>query len=200
MTHLSEEELVDLIDGALADQRRAHLRDCRACQGQAEALGALLARVTEVAVPEPSPLFWDHLSRRVADAVATPEPAGGAWLGWLARPASAWAAGLASLALVAALSWSARPGSGPEPGTAPVPPVSVQQAEVAGSSDPDDIEADEAWALVRSVADEVGWDDAHAAGLSARPGAAERMALELSSREQSELALLIEAELKRPGV
>jgi hypothetical protein len=151
-----------------------------------------------VDVPEPSPLFWEHLSRRVADAVATPAPVRRPWLGWLSQPSSAWAAGLAALALVAGVSISTRLGAPPDPTTGTALPVVAQQVE-APPVEPDDLEGDEAWALVRSIADEVGWDEAHAVGLSARPGAAERMALELTSREQSELAGLIEAELKRSG-
>ena len=64
----------------------------------------------------------------------------------------------------------------------------------------DDIEQDEAWGLVRTVADEVPWDATQAAGIAPRPGSAERMALEMSAREQSELARLLETELKRPGM
>ncbi len=67
----------------------------------------------------------------------------------------------------------------------------------AGSELSDDIEADDAWAVVRNVADQIEWDDAHDAGISTRPDAAERMAAELSRREQSELARLLEHELKR---
>jgi hypothetical protein len=198
MTHLTDEELVDLLDGALPDQRRAHLRSCGACREQAESLGTLLGEVAAVDVPEPSPLFWDHLSRRVADAVDEPLPAPRGWPGWLFRPASAWAAAVTSLALVAALSFSTRPTSQPGIGGAPNPSDARQHA-TAIAAEPDDIDADEGWALVRSLADEVGWDEAHAAGLSPGPEAAERIALELSSREQSELALLLQAELKRPG-
>ena len=63
-----------------------------------------------------------------------------------------------------------------------------------------DVEADDAWALVRVVADEVGWDDAQAAGLVAAAESVERLALELNDAERIELARLLEDELKRSGV
>jgi hypothetical protein len=197
MNHLTEEELVDVADGTLAEERRAHLRGCDNCREQAVSMGTLLARVAAVQVPEPSPLFWDHLSRRITDAVSAPAPQRRGWLGSLARPASAWAAGLISLSLVAALSFSLNRAPDADP---PVP-VSHRTAveELQAPSDWDDIEADQAWALVRTVAEDVGWDEAHAAGLAVRPGAAEGIAVELSWSEQSELALLIEAELKGSG-
>jgi hypothetical protein len=73
----------------------------------------------------------------------------------------------------------------------------------ADRTDPADdlgnIENDAAWALVRSLADQVEWDEAHEAAISARPDAAERLTAELTSREQSELAQLLQRELKRPG-
>ena len=52
---------------------------------------------------------------------------------------------------------------------------------------------------MRTVADDVEWDEAQAAGLSARPGSAEHAALALTAAEQSELAQLLAAELKRAG-
>jgi hypothetical protein len=62
------------------------------------------------------------------------------------------------------------------------------------------IDDDEEWALVRVVADDLQWDDAQEAGLHARPGSAERVALEMSADERQELARLIQFEMKRPGV
>ena len=67
----------------------------------------------------------------------------------------------------------------------------------AGLELADDIDADDAWAVVRNVADQVEWDDAHDAGISTRPDAAERMTAELTTREQSELARLLQRELNR---
>jgi hypothetical protein len=209
MRHFSDDEFVDLLDDALPPARRAHLEHCGACRAQASALDAVLARAVEgrgaedkdADVPEPSPLFWDHLSARVRDAIAAPAPT--TWRDRVSWPVTAWAAGLASVALAVAVSHTMLPRA---PLTTPPSSVARTAAAVAlstaaapGAESADDIETDEAWAVVRTMADQVGWDDAHDAGISARPDAAERMTLELSTREQSELARLLQRELKHSG-
>jgi hypothetical protein len=66
------------------------------------------------------------------------------------------------------------------------------------SIDRPDADADPAWAVVRTVADSVTWDDA-VTGIGAEPGAAETVANTLSAEERSELVKLLLAEAKRPG-
>jgi hypothetical protein len=91
-THLSIEEFVDAIDGTLPGDRRAHLQNCEACRREMAELGVLAKDVEASAVvPEPSPLFWDHFSRRVKDATATTSvPSSGWWPSW--RPMIAFGA------------------------------------------------------------------------------------------------------------
>ena len=43
------------------------------------------------------------------------------------------------------------------------------------------------------------WEDATEAGIHARPGSADRVAVEMSAAERQELARLLEDELKRTG-
>ena len=62
-----------------------------------------------------------------------------------------------------------------------------------------DVESDSDWALVRAVADDLDWEDAPEAGIHARPGAADRVAVEMSAAEPQELAQLLEDELKALG-
>jgi hypothetical protein len=78
--HLKPEELVDLAEGTIAEASVPHLATCAACRGQLEMLRAMEARARDFDVPEPSPLFWDHLSSRVQEAIAadSAQPAG--WL------------------------------------------------------------------------------------------------------------------------
>jgi hypothetical protein len=213
MTHFTDDELVDLVleqergreqepgreqkDDAVPPARRAHLQECDACRAQAGVLSDVLARVVEdkeTGVPEPSPLFWNHLSARVHDAIAAPRPA--TWRDRVWLPRAAWTAGLASVALAAAVSHSMLTRA-PLTKSPSAVSINVLNGSAASADAADDIEADEAWALVRSVADDVGLDEAHDAGISTRPDAAERMTLELSTREQSELARLLQGELKR---
>src|SRR5882672_6327580 len=73
MNHLGPDELIDLAEGVRQEIDAPHLASCAACQHQLTELRvALLAFATAPAaeVPEPSPLFWDHFSARVREAVA----------------------------------------------------------------------------------------------------------------------------------
>lgn len=205
--HLGESEFVDLIDGVLPDARRRHLDTCQRCREQARTLREVLARTADADVPPPSPLFWDQFSARVRGAVADTEPGyertePRRWVDWMAPRAVAWgAAAVVVVFVTATVILRNGPGQPLEPArTVTVP---VEQAAHVDFTDlspgAGDLDADEAWGLVRAVADDLAWDDAPAAGLSAGPGSAERVALELSNEERSALAQLIAAEIKRAG-
>ena len=201
--HLKDSEFADLIDGVLPTERRQHLDRCESCQARAAGLPAVLARAAEADVPEPSPLFWEHFSARVASAVRDSSPQrvpATAGFGWLRRPAVVWmsAAAVALLVLVTTLSRGIQPLELNAP-AARVPTTDAAVLPPGVSSDAEDLEADQAWALVRTAADDLEWreEDAHAAGLSARPGSADRAVLELSAEERIELARLLDDELRR---
>jgi len=194
MSHLSSEEFVDLLDGALPPARGQHLLTCAACRTEAEALTGVLTRAAAVGeVPAPSPLFWAHLSSRIRAGLAA--PIARTWQELVWWPGSGWAAGLASMLLVLLVSQSSFRGSSDlHLGSSPAAHT------VRAAADPaDDIDNDQAWAVVRTVADDAGDDAAEDAGIATRPDAAERITLELSAREKSELAQLLAGELKRSG-
>jgi hypothetical protein len=196
MSHLSSEEFIDLLDGVLPGARAAHLETCRACRTEAQGLTGIVARTADVKdVPEPSPLFWAHLSSRVREGVAG--PAAETWRELIWRPGSAWAAAVASVVLVLLVSQSAI--RGPGNSTRTLAPSGASTAHVLDSEPADDLDTDQAWAVVRTVADEAAGDATHEAGIATRPDAAERMTQELSSREKSELAQLLAGELKGSG-
>jgi hypothetical protein len=69
MTHLSPDERLALIESAGAPEH-PHLSACARCRAEVEEGRAALgdARLSEV--PEPSPLFWEHLSARVSERMA----------------------------------------------------------------------------------------------------------------------------------
>jgi hypothetical protein len=50
------------------------------------------------------------------------------------------------------------------------------------------------------AAEGLDWEDVHAAGISAGPGAVDGAALDLTADERSELARLLDEEMKRNGV
>jgi hypothetical protein len=93
MSHLSRDERLLAVDGALEASRAGHLAACGACHAEVEALRGVVARVRAVDVPEPSPLFWDHLAARVGEAIAQ-EPLPARAIAWWRLPRLAWAAAI----------------------------------------------------------------------------------------------------------
>lgn len=195
--HLRDTEFIDLLDGTLPETRRAHLAGCRECRDTAAALAGAAQDAACLDVPEPSPLFWDHLSARVTDAVAK-EP-GPSWRLWrvpaMTRPA--WT-GLAAVALlIAAVGIWRNVADRPAPGahsaisTAPHEPPALTGELSWLESD-----ADDAWDLVRTVADDLEPEAIDEAGVAARPGSAEDATSSLSDHERAELAQLLEAAIK----
>lgn len=192
MTHLDDEQLLDAAEGRHEAASAAHLEGCPSCHAQVRELRDVLSQVALVESPAPSPLFWDHFRNRIRGALdPVPEsslPAGSLFgFRWLSVASVAL-----TLALVTAAALTTRqtvdPIGGPR-GT--VDSSSSQPASV------DDLDEDEAWALVRSLADDLDYDVAREAGVAPAPGALERAAAELSATEQSALIRLLEEEMKR---
>src|SRR5438445_3838913 len=69
--HLTPDDLVDLADGTRPESSAPHLASCATCRAQLNEMRAMMSAAADVDVPEPSPLFWDHFSQRVHDAVET---------------------------------------------------------------------------------------------------------------------------------
>lgn len=204
MKHLSESEIVDLVDGTLAPARAAHLDACDACRTGADDLRDVLARTADVTIPEPSPLFWEHFSARVREDVQTAGAvASSRWFGWADGPTVKWAmaGALLTILLVSGVWVSLWRTNATLPDQ--IPPVSTATAS-AGDRDEagvreSDADTDEAWALVRTVADDLAWDDVVEEGLGVRSDAAERAIATLTRDERSELVRLLAAETKQPG-
>ena len=202
MRHLDQSELVDSIEGQLEPSRAEHLDECDACRAQAAMLRSAFDEVRDDQRHEPSPLFWDHFAARVSDAIrdeAPPSAGAPGWFAWLRSPATAWAtsASIAMLLMVTALWRATLQAPMPRPVHVAPGPVAAAPAPVAV---PDDVEADRAWAVVRTATDDLAWEDVAAAGIIAHPGSAEGVALELTADERAELARLLESEMKQSGV
>ena len=60
-------------------------------------------------------------------------------------------------------------------------------------------ETDEAWALVRTVADDVEWDDAAADGMGLRAGSVEHAMVTLTGAERRSWCDCSKLETKQPG-
>jgi hypothetical protein len=185
------------------------------CSEQLGDLRAMMSLAKEVDVPEPSPLFWDHLSSRVSAAVAMEE--GSARLNgsrsfgegarslvdtsWSlvdvllsllgARAVQASVVLAASLLIVALIN-----GRSSAPPVVDAPTVTIADAV----ADPLTVTADDdaSLTLVASMTDGQDLDTVREAGLVAR-GSAEHAVTHLTDGELRELRRLLKEEIARPG-
>jgi hypothetical protein len=198
-SHLRESEHVDLLEGTLPSSRRAHLADCAACRQQAEELRAAMERTRDVEVPEPPPFYWEQLSARVRASVASEPPPGTAF--WhrltLTGPRLAAVAAVVSIVVAVAVWRGQAPATGDGAATSRPAESASSIAERPEDDGFGDIEADENWALVRTVADDLSFDAIDAEGIAPRPGSAEALAYSMSEMERIALAQILEDEMKR---
>ena len=198
MRHLSPAELVDYAEGSLDRTRLPHLETCERCRADANALQATLRETTHaaVAIPEPSPLFWDHFSARLRERLAAEGSPASTWSVFGIRtfvPLGAFAVLLA--VLITPL------------GTRP--PSPAQAARHADARQPASVEIDqpfdpsldatigEAWDVLTAAAADVEWDSVHDTGMAPTAGAVDRAVQQLTDSELHELGRLLQSELKR---
>jgi hypothetical protein len=195
MGHLSSVEFVDLMDGLHSDASERHLAACDRCRREfAELRDTMAAAATDV--PEPSPLFWGHLSTRVQQAVSH-EASAGEWPrkastlgGWWVRAAVALAAGAIVIA-VAIMFDSPAPPPTPSPAHAQMDPAALPRLPDDGS-----------FGLVADFGRTLEWDDLREQlAVSAPPGRLVDGGVgELDGGERLELERLLKQELARPAV
>ena len=192
MGHLHPDELIDLAEGTRPESAAPHLLSCESCRRRLAEARALIAAAATVEVPEPSPLFWDHLSARIGAALDTEPVPSPSWTEWLLRGRTL-AAAAAAMLLVAGLAayagWTWRTA------TIDTPLPSTTVAQDAPELDTDELAGDDAWDVIAAAAAAMEWEEAKV-GIAARSGASERVALELSDAERAELRRLIEEEMR----
>jgi hypothetical protein len=186
MNHLSASEFADLADGTLPRHRAAHVHGCDACRAQAATVRDALTVVEGSAdVPEPSPLFWDHFSARVREAVADSAQRRTFASGFRWRQPIAAAA---VLALVVSAIFLIRDARTPPAGSAPVSVMSDHDASADHAA---------AWAVLTAAAADLQLDEARDAGMDVASGAVDHAVSQLNRDELSELGRLLQSELKR---
>lgn len=190
--HLKTEELVDIAERTRPESAAPHLAACDACQAQLRDLRAMLSAAREVEVPEPSPLFWDHLSARVSEAVAAEKVGMLSWTERLMAVRAYAVAAVAAAVLVAALLSPRAPS--PAVDSSPAAAVAAAAAELLADVAPD---SDPSLTLVASLTDDVDLETAREAGLAPR-GSAEHAVTHMSDGELRELGRLLKEELARP--
>jgi hypothetical protein len=189
--HLTRDDILEAVEQGEAGEAARHLATCPRCRDEVDGLRRTLDEVRAVDVPEPSPLFWEHLSRRVSEAVDREEMPGTAvlvrplsWARRLVRPAIAVAAIIVAALLVER---SANPPMGK-----PAP-----RSAQGTSAPPIELAAGEEWQFVVDVA----IADSQAlgeTGFSLDPGSSELAISELSAEERRALVELLAAELGTP--
>jgi hypothetical protein len=198
--HLSSAELVDLAEAARPESSAPHLAECDRCRRELASLRRSIADAAAVGVPEPSPLFWDHLSVRIHDAVAAEASRVRSRASWLQRfvppvlhsPVVLWPA--AVLAVVAIAVGVRTPSYAPAPG---VSAGTAESSTVTGAA-----ADDPALRLVAQMAgalDEEGASALTPVDVTAHPGVVEETVNGMSQSEREELGRLITEAMRRPG-
>jgi hypothetical protein len=195
MAHLSPDQLLDVAEETRTEREFPHLEACAVCASQLADLRSAIAAATEVQAPEPSPLFWDHLSARIRTAVAEDNRAARSFT-WTGRAWWQWAAAAAVLGVMLLIIWPgssrvAAPGGGSDPAVASVEPGPVEEGRA--------FDDDPAWALLADLSSGLDWDDAVEAGLVPAERSVESMVFALSAEERVELHRLLQEALAKAG-
>ena len=191
MTHLSPEALLDVAEGTVPTDRHPHLAECRRCRDRLAELQAAIAAIA-VDVPEPSPLFWDHLSARVREATAAEPTPHEPW--WASRKLMFPVVAAATVAIILiAVSFGSRT-TAPATSSTAFSTSSRSDAEAAVAADDPSLD------LLGDLAGDLDWDTAAEAGMTMAVGAAEQALNELTTAERVELQRLLREALGGAGV
>ena len=181
--HLAPEELIDLAEGSRPASSAPHLADCAQCRQQLEELREMMTTIS-VEVPEPSPLFWDHFSERVREAVAAEKTPRRGWFG-IGRRSWGLAAAVSAAVVLIAVSIATR-----IPAPAPAERIIVERPAADVGSAP--ASEDPSFTLLGDLAGGLDWDGVAEAGISMNVGAADTAVAELTDGERSELQRLLQ--------
>jgi len=196
--HLTPDDFVDLADGTRSESTAPHLASCAACRAQLNEMRAMMSAVADVDVAEPSPLFWDHFSQRVHDAVAVDarlKPSRSFITGLFAARAFqvSIVAALALIVVALVTSRTKAPDAPQAPAIADAGSRDVWTDGVAPDAD-----ADASLTLVASLTAGMDLESAGEAGL-AHGDTAEHAVTHMSDGELRELRKLLKEEMARSG-
>lgn len=184
--HLSPQDMADAIEDRLESGRRGHLDGCSVCQRKLTEL----REVVELAgmdgdVPEPSPLFWEHLERRVSERTASEAIPSPGWPVWVWRSLAVVTPAL----IVAMVATAVVRDAGVPSEPVVMPPVGVGDGSPSGTlvavGDPG------GWSDMLNVAAGLPVDEVRAA-VAVRAGATDVLIDELSFNERAELLRLLQ--------
>ncbi len=204
MSHLTPGEFIDLAEGARDAQSVPHLAACDACRHQLADLRAAMDGIGSGGhIPEPSPLFWDHLSARVRDGVRNEDvPARGSYLGsFVSAPRLAVAAVWCVVVIAIGVAFGSRLiAPRPEPPIASVVTETVESAhntQVTTAAPLGSVD-DPSLSLVADYGKTLDWDELREEmSMSAHTGGMDATVDELNAEERQELHRLLTEELAR---
>ena len=197
--HMTAEELIDLAEGTREESSAPHLRTCGECRNQLAALRAAMSVAADVEVPEPSPLFWDHLSSRVHEAVAAEGVPPARFPNWRrTKPLTSWrgwaVAGVAAAVMIAIYVTTPSPPqpaeSGQEMSAIASPAESVPLPVAAAGDDP-------SLALVADLTAQLDADAFDEAEWTSHAAAVDEAVVNLTDDERLELQRLLNEELAK---
>lgn len=189
MAHLSPDAFVDLLDGTVAESAVPHLVSCASCRRQLAELRVTWQAAIDADSPEPSPLFWNHLSARVHAAVAAEPLRNVPWwrVAWSWRVAGLAGAAAAAVAVVVAIQ---------VPHRAPLDLSPAMESASIATGAPAEIQPmaplpeDESFGFVADLVSDLDWDAVSELGLASR-GGADRAVAEMNDGERVELQRLL---------
>ena len=183
-THLSPDEFVDALENALSPSRAAHLGGCDICRTEITELRAALADASAVSVVEPSPLFWEHFSARVAQAVEVDAAPARRWWQPVWKPVAA-AAAVAAVVLAVTLR------SGPGTVTTPSGEAVITDTGILA------LEDDGSWEFVVGLSADLAFDDVREA-VTPAAGTADEAIAELTAEQRAALVRWLRQEIGEP--
>jgi hypothetical protein len=187
MTHLTMNERLALVE-AEGEPEHPHLGECGRCRTEVATARATLADLDRVVVPEPSPLFWDSLSRRVSAQIgqASPVRDRGWWPFW--RVLTPLAAGVGALVFAVGVQL------GPVPRPAPLP---TAEATESGTAPADADAGEQEWSVLVHLASDFDVETLSDSLGRSGEGRSDEAVWQLTERERTELAALLKAELQQ---
>jgi hypothetical protein len=186
--HPSPDQLLAAAEGSL--EQASHIESCSSCRSEVQELRRALARISQVPVPEPSPLFWDHLSSRIREAI-TVEPAPiPSRRPFMLATLGALAGAIAIITIGVAVTMRT---------AQPVHPMVAASHEAVSQDTTElaEVGDDSTWVVLGDIASQLDWEQASEAGLLALPGSADRALSEMSEEEQQQVVKVLESELQK---
>jgi len=197
--HLTPEQFVDLAKGTQPESAVPHLAACAACRKELADLRAMMTATSEVEIPEPSPLYWDHLSSGVHDAVAQ-EPGPQSWRERVMRPfVLVPSLGAALAALIFAVVVLNRTAEAPAIPSLPFDSTVVATMPSLPPLAPLGTADDPQLAVVAGVATTAEWDEMMDEVAMSTADTSDAVASALTQDEQRELQRLLTEAIAQPG-